>query len=130
MRGVDVREMGEEVGGFEDNTAFSVDHVREIDVDKHDARLAAGLGWIATPALPGNYIRPTAKVDDEFGLGGWPSQEVSECHINDMQSEVVATIDQRSASLKLLDKETEKVTLIRVVEALYASLGHDTRVIG
>ena len=39
-----------------------------------------------------------------------------------MQSQVVTTVDQWRSSLKFLDKEAEEVRLVRIVDALHASL--------
>jgi len=50
-------------------------------------------------------------------------QEIPDQHINHVQPKMIASVDERRATLELVDEEAEEVRLVRVVELLHAALG-------
>jgi len=56
-------------------------------------------------------------------------QEIPDEHINHVQPKMIASVDERRATLELVDEEAEEVRLVLVVELLYAALGDYATVI-
>lgn len=72
----------------------------------------------------------TAKVDDDLSLSitVFP-QEFTDRDIDNVQSEVIASIDEGSPPLELLDEIAEEVRLIGVIQLLDASFRDNTAVV-
>jgi hypothetical protein len=73
----------------------------------------------------GFHSPPTAQVDDDFDLIAGTLEKVTHGKVNDMQAEMVTSVDERRTTLELVDKVAKVVGFIWVVYAFYASLRYN-----
>jgi hypothetical protein len=71
------------------------------------------------------HLPPTTQVYDDLGLVAGALEKASHGKVNDMQAEIVASIDERSTALKLSHKVAKEVRFVWVVYAFYTALRHD-----
>lgn len=123
---LDPRKGGVQFRGLLDNLAFFPHQVGEINIDKLNSMTVI---WVSGQALPREYIASTPKIHDDFLLRRRTLKEPTGGHINDVHPQVIASIDEWSPALKLLNKEAEEVRLVRIVYTFYTPFGNDATAI-